>query len=275
MRNVVRLTASATSALPRWLLLAICIVYASFGLFGRDPWKNEDAAGFGVMWTMANGHVKDWFAAQPGRQGAHRRRPLRLLDRCRVHPRAEPVGRCQQCLARGHRPAVLSCLRVCLVHGLSAWPARRSTAVQVRVRRRAGTARLWPHARRRRPADPARLLRSRRTRSRNHVAARPVRRHRHAAVRPCAQLRQTRPGRADLGRGDRLRGVVEQSGAGAGAAALYASHDGDRARSAAVPFARGRLARGDRDDRCMGVVCPALLSRRWRMVAAAMVAWEF
>ncbi|WP_075359542.1 ArnT family glycosyltransferase [Caballeronia sordidicola] len=60
MRNVIRLTASATSALPRWLLLTICIVYASFGLFGRDPWKNEDAAGFGVMWTMANGSVKDW-----------------------------------------------------------------------------------------------------------------------------------------------------------------------------------------------------------------------
>ncbi|WP_133648942.1 ArnT family glycosyltransferase [Paraburkholderia flava] len=60
MRPVVRLTASATSALPRWLLLTICIVYASFGLFGRDPWKNEDAAGFGVMWTMATGHVRDW-----------------------------------------------------------------------------------------------------------------------------------------------------------------------------------------------------------------------
>jgi 4-amino-4-deoxy-L-arabinose transferase-like glycosyltransferase len=60
MRNIIRLTASATSALPRWLLLAICIVYASFGLFGRDPWKNEDAAGFGVMWTMANGSLKDW-----------------------------------------------------------------------------------------------------------------------------------------------------------------------------------------------------------------------
>lgn len=60
MRPVVRLTASATSALPRWLLLTICIVYASFGLFGRDPWKNEDAAGFGVMWTMATGNVRDW-----------------------------------------------------------------------------------------------------------------------------------------------------------------------------------------------------------------------
>jgi 4-amino-4-deoxy-L-arabinose transferase-like glycosyltransferase len=60
MKTVVRLTASATRALPRSLLLAISIVYAAFGLFGRDPWKNEDAAGFGVMWTMANGGIHDW-----------------------------------------------------------------------------------------------------------------------------------------------------------------------------------------------------------------------
>jgi 4-amino-4-deoxy-L-arabinose transferase-like glycosyltransferase len=60
MRPVVRLTASATSALPRSLLLAISIIYAAFGLFGRDPWKNEDAAGFGVMWTMAKGNLHDW-----------------------------------------------------------------------------------------------------------------------------------------------------------------------------------------------------------------------
>ena len=59
MRPVVRLPASATSALPRWLLLALCIFYP-FGLFGRDPWKNDDAAGFGVMWTMANGGANDW-----------------------------------------------------------------------------------------------------------------------------------------------------------------------------------------------------------------------
>ncbi|KAG0190209.1 hypothetical protein DFQ28_002343 [Apophysomyces sp. BC1034] len=60
MRSVVRLTASATRALPRWVLLTICVMYASFGLFGRDPWKNEDAAGFGVMWTMATGDWRDW-----------------------------------------------------------------------------------------------------------------------------------------------------------------------------------------------------------------------
>jgi hypothetical protein len=60
MKPVVRLTASATRALPRWLLLTLCLVYAAFGLFGRDPWKNEDAAGFGVMWTMATGGWHDW-----------------------------------------------------------------------------------------------------------------------------------------------------------------------------------------------------------------------
>ncbi len=56
----VRLTASATSALPRWLLLAICVIYGLSGLFYRDPWKNEDAAGFGVMWSMATGNGQDW-----------------------------------------------------------------------------------------------------------------------------------------------------------------------------------------------------------------------
>jgi 4-amino-4-deoxy-L-arabinose transferase-like glycosyltransferase len=60
LKSVVRLTASATRPLPRAALLAICVVYAAFGLFGRDPWKNEDAAGFGVMWTLANGHLHDW-----------------------------------------------------------------------------------------------------------------------------------------------------------------------------------------------------------------------
>lgn len=60
IRSVVRLTASATRPLPRAALLAICVVYAAFGLFGRDPWKNEDASGFGMMWTLATGHLHDW-----------------------------------------------------------------------------------------------------------------------------------------------------------------------------------------------------------------------
>ncbi|WER47098.1 glycosyltransferase family 39 protein [Cupriavidus sp. WKF15] len=56
----VQLTAAATGALPRALLLAICIIYGLTGLFHRDPWKNEDAAGFGVMWQLATGGAHDW-----------------------------------------------------------------------------------------------------------------------------------------------------------------------------------------------------------------------
>ena len=56
----VRLPASATVALPRWGLFSLCLLYILPGLIGRDPWKNEDAAGFGIMWTMAHGNLNDW-----------------------------------------------------------------------------------------------------------------------------------------------------------------------------------------------------------------------
>ena len=59
-----RLTASSTLKLPRWALFLMCLLYILPGLVGRDPWKSEDAAGFGVMWTMAQGAgfggVADW-----------------------------------------------------------------------------------------------------------------------------------------------------------------------------------------------------------------------
>ncbi|MBR7800144.1 ArnT family glycosyltransferase [Undibacterium fentianense] len=56
----VRLPASATIALPRWSIFALCLLYILPGLIGRDPWKGADAAGFGVMWTMAHGNLQDW-----------------------------------------------------------------------------------------------------------------------------------------------------------------------------------------------------------------------
>jgi 4-amino-4-deoxy-L-arabinose transferase-like glycosyltransferase len=56
----VRLPAAATNALPRWVLFALCLLYILPGLLGRDPWKTEDAAGFGIMWTMAQGGLEDW-----------------------------------------------------------------------------------------------------------------------------------------------------------------------------------------------------------------------
>lgn len=48
--------------MPRWLLLLMCALYVVPGLVGRDPWRFEDAAGFGVAWTMALGERggADW-----------------------------------------------------------------------------------------------------------------------------------------------------------------------------------------------------------------------
>ncbi|HTN66785.1 MAG TPA: glycosyltransferase [Burkholderiaceae bacterium] len=56
----VRLPAAATRALPRWGLFALALLYILPGLIGRDPWKSDDATGFGIMWSMAHGGLDDW-----------------------------------------------------------------------------------------------------------------------------------------------------------------------------------------------------------------------
>ncbi len=56
----VRLPAAATIALPRWSIIALCLLYILPGLIGRDPWKGDDASSFGIMWTMAHGGLNDW-----------------------------------------------------------------------------------------------------------------------------------------------------------------------------------------------------------------------
>lgn len=56
----VRLAAAATRALPRWGMPLLTLLYILPGLVGRAPWKNDDAAGFGIMWTMAHGGWQDW-----------------------------------------------------------------------------------------------------------------------------------------------------------------------------------------------------------------------
>ena len=53
-----RVSAAAAAKLPRAVLLALIVAYIASGLFGRDPWQEEDAAGFGIMWTMA--HSGGW-----------------------------------------------------------------------------------------------------------------------------------------------------------------------------------------------------------------------
>ena len=48
-------TQKAVRRLPRWALILFCAAYVLPGLFGRDPWKNEDIASFGHMWSIALG----------------------------------------------------------------------------------------------------------------------------------------------------------------------------------------------------------------------------
>jgi 4-amino-4-deoxy-L-arabinose transferase-like glycosyltransferase len=36
------------------------VLYAAIGLIGHDPWKNDDATGFGIAWAMATGNAQDW-----------------------------------------------------------------------------------------------------------------------------------------------------------------------------------------------------------------------
>ncbi|MEZ5730514.1 MAG: hypothetical protein R3E48_22625 [Burkholderiaceae bacterium] len=46
--------------LPRWGLLLLCAMYVLPGFIGRDPWRVDDAAGFGIALTMAHGGPLDW-----------------------------------------------------------------------------------------------------------------------------------------------------------------------------------------------------------------------
>jgi 4-amino-4-deoxy-L-arabinose transferase-like glycosyltransferase len=57
---MVKLTAAATTSIPRVIIFALTLVYGFAGLFARDPWKNEDAIGFGGMWTLHSGKAIDW-----------------------------------------------------------------------------------------------------------------------------------------------------------------------------------------------------------------------
>ena len=54
---------SAVRRLPRLVLLLFCMAYVLPGFFGRAPWKNEDIAGFGVMWELA-GKPANWLTPQ-------------------------------------------------------------------------------------------------------------------------------------------------------------------------------------------------------------------
>lgn len=46
--------------LPGPWFWAIAVLYALLGLAGHDPWKPDDAIGFGIAWSMAQGGLADW-----------------------------------------------------------------------------------------------------------------------------------------------------------------------------------------------------------------------
>ena len=53
-------TSLEAGRLPRWIPLLLCVVYVVAGFFGREPWRTDDAAGFGIAHTMATGSATDW-----------------------------------------------------------------------------------------------------------------------------------------------------------------------------------------------------------------------
>jgi hypothetical protein len=53
-------THKAAQRLPRVALWLFCAAYVLPGLLGRDPWKNEDIAAFGQMWSLALGQASWW-----------------------------------------------------------------------------------------------------------------------------------------------------------------------------------------------------------------------
>src|SRR5512137_2533891 len=55
-------------------LVLLCAAWACLGLFGRDPWKTEDAITFSVAWEMVQ--RQDWLVPQIAHEPALGEPPL-------------------------------------------------------------------------------------------------------------------------------------------------------------------------------------------------------
>lgn len=71
-----RLTATATTKLPRLPLLALGLVYILAGLFFRDPWKTDDVAGLATMLTALEDGWQAWLLPQIGNMAYAQNGPL-------------------------------------------------------------------------------------------------------------------------------------------------------------------------------------------------------
>jgi hypothetical protein len=58
-RSPANVSAQAAAGMPRWALVLLLAAFIVPGLFAHDLWP-QDAAGFGRMWSMAQGTAADW-----------------------------------------------------------------------------------------------------------------------------------------------------------------------------------------------------------------------
>ena len=56
------LAASAANRIPRWLLIAIVLLYIGHGLFHRDPWRGDDMLGLALARTSAEAFLRGDFS---------------------------------------------------------------------------------------------------------------------------------------------------------------------------------------------------------------------
>jgi hypothetical protein len=59
-----RLSTTDTAKLPRWLLFVLLVLYLLLGFVDRDPWKYDDAVGFGITQAIVQQGGGAWFHAQ-------------------------------------------------------------------------------------------------------------------------------------------------------------------------------------------------------------------
>jgi hypothetical protein len=55
-------TQLAARRLPRWVIVLLGLFYVVPGFLGRDPWRNEDLAAFGVMFHLAQAPWEQWLS---------------------------------------------------------------------------------------------------------------------------------------------------------------------------------------------------------------------
>ncbi|GMV02677.1 MAG: hypothetical protein AMXMBFR52_23330 [Burkholderiales bacterium] len=113
--------------LPRWALLLLCALYVLPGLVGRDPWRTQDAAGFGVALSMMRGGAPDWLMPNIGNLPMPSEGPLPFWIAASIGNALAPlVGE-----HAGVRLAIVALLAVALMLAwYAAWALARRPGVQ-------------------------------------------------------------------------------------------------------------------------------------------------